>query len=276
MKLTELPDWILGEIKAAGPDLNIDTLTKAIAEARADPETGGTGAMERLLTEAKDRRRSGELGGLSETQRYYVQSRPKGEGQLGALSTAAMVNRHKGLKNAGIDPQGSFVRSQRNDETPEQYTAAMQAAKTAYEQRRQAAADKMRAQTEQDKARNAVSGKPWSASATLADPLDKRSEERRAQDATGVMQGWLPPTDDFMAKDASSLIDQGGRGPLPPRQPRYRSLRQTEGGPIVEGIGDEAESADAIAAEGNSDNEAEAIRRALLRQLQASGAGMFS
>lgn len=270
---------------AAAPPGGIDltALAKAIAAELAQHHQAQAANPAELINPLLDRAQNraeqdwqrkyaGEMGSLSDTQRYYVMSAPPGEMRMQRLATAAMVNRHAAAREAGVDQDMKF-RPQLPNETRDQYMQAMQAQSSADAARRAAVRDKLQAQTDQAKAtaaQHAAAGQAPFSRAILATPNDTRSIPQRALTAQQIVQGQRAPLDDNELRDAQSVIASGGRGPLPAVGNTYTGAIQYGSGPIKTTAAHDDEAGADTALDAISDNDEDDRLAAIRKALQAN------
>lgn len=222
------PDYLRQVQSVLQAVMNTDEMRKLLREAQADEERRAAEERQRKAAE----RQGSDMGRLTDTQAAHVLSRPDANSRTSALGTMNMVDRHRKLRAAGLDPQAGWVQKvlggQRPGESDADYIARARAAKTQWDTQKAAAVQKNRLRGAQAKDRKAASGKVGTAYAVRALPGQDRNARGR-----GLVHGTQAPDQEGDVELAQKWMDNPDR--LPPTPTRYQPVTKIEDQPTEYG-----------------------------------------
>lgn len=141
-----------------------DLLLSLLREIFAQQSKQRVAATQQAGSEAQ--RGFGGARGLSDTQLASINRGPDRMTRAATLATAQMVNRRRAAKEAGFDPDASFVTPPRENETPEEYRERLERQRAAFDAQNTA----RRQRTQERIAANREHGVVPTASGTFANP----------------------------------------------------------------------------------------------------------
>lgn len=173
--------------------------------------------------EARKKQREEEfsgLGGLRDSQVAMINSGPRSRNRGQLAATAMVAEGNRALRAAGLDPEAPGVDQPRPGETREQYVARIKQMQADKDKARQAAAGRIKAQTQKHKFEKTMAGRV--SGGTMVKPVGGMSSQQRTARAASAARSGDGVGNNQTFADAQAYIANPGK-PLPATPPSYKA-----------------------------------------------------